>query len=450
MQSTLCVIIGNVTKKPGFTPSNATPAIQKIDVGEIIGIVASVFVAIAMAMCLFRLWKNKCRRNSMMCIKQKDYDYAEDEIMNDGYDNVKMSGIAQKTMKGRANSTIDFKSQINLVSCDSKREIPRSCFEITKQIGSGNLGTVSKGELHDLYHKGSKTVVAIKATKGPTEGVKIRDLLHEIKIMSHIKPNLNVVSMIGSCSTDLDNRRELWLITEFCHHGELKGYLIENQKQLLSGAEDDLINSRCLLNWSHDIAKGMDFLSSNNIMHGDLGAGNVMLDGSPIQAGLPVAKVAGFGLSKKLETGQNYEKEERVYVPWKWMAIEYLTSDYLTMTSDVWSFGVFLWEMFSCGQTPYGNQDFNDVMTLLEEGPLCPLPCPLKNEAVAGWDPEELYHELSNMCFVRDPNERATFSKVSETIEKRLTEKEMLYYANMEEKYQSEYCNAYLKFAKSS
>ena len=88
-------------------------------------------------------------------------------------------------------------------------------------------------------------------------------------------------------------------------------------------------------------------------------------------------------------------------------------------------------------------------MTLFKEGPLCPLPCPLKDEGVTGWNPEELYHELSKMCFVRDPYERATFSKVSETIEKRLTEKEMLYYANMEETYQSEYCNTYLKFGKS-
>ena len=213
--------------------------------------------------------------------------------------------------------------------------------------------------------------------------------------------------------------------------------------------EDDSINSRCLLNWSHDIAKGMEFLSSNNIMHGDLAARNVMLDDSPIQSGRPVAKVADFGLSKKLEGGQNYEKEERVYVPWKWMAYEYLTSDYFTMTSDVWSFGVVLWEMFSCGRTPYGHQDFNDVLTLLEEGPLCPLPCPLRNESVTGCDPEEVYHELSNLCFVRKANERATFKEISESIEKWLTGKEMPYYANMEEKYQSEYCNIYLKFGKS-
>ena len=253
--------------------------------------------------------------------------------------------------------------------------------------------------------------------------------------------------MIGCCSEDIDSQRELWLIIEFCHHGELKSYLIENKKQILSGTDQDLINSRCLLNWTHDVAKGMEFLSTNKIMHGDLAARNVMLDDSPIQPGRLVAKVADFGLSKQLNAGYVYEKQERVYVPWKWMAFEYLTSDYFTMTSDVWSFGVVLWEIFSCGRTPYGHKEFDDVMALLEDG--YRLPCPLNNQSVTGWNLEELYKELSDMCFVTDPNERATFSKVVESIEKRLTGKEMLYYANIEEKYQSEYCNNYLKFGKS-
>ena len=375
------------------------------------------------------------------------HELNDSERSDDGYDNLKPQSTNNDASKSRINSQMDLKSQINLLSYDSKREIPRSSFTIIKQIGSGNFGTVSKGEVFGLYRKDSKTTVAIKATKGTAEGVELRDFLHEIKIMSHIKPHLNLVSMIGSCSTDLNNQRELWLIIEFCHHGELKSYLIENKKHILSGTDQDSINSRCLLNWSHDVAKGMEFLSSNKIMHGDLAARNIMLDDSPIQPGRLVAKVADFGLSKQLNSGYVYEKQDRVYVPWKWMAFEYLTSDYFTMTSDVWSFGVVLWEMLSCGRTPYGHQDYNDVLTLLED-PKYKLPYPLDNKSVTGWDPEDLYNELSNMCFMRDPNERPPFSKVIESIEKRLTGKEMLNYANMEEKYQSEYCNNYMKFGK--
>ena len=191
-----------------------------------------------------------------------------------------------------------------------------------------------------MYQKGSKTTVAIKATKGTTEGVQLRDFLHEIKIMSHIRPHLNLVNMIGSCSRDLENQRKLWLIIEFCHCGELKCYLIENKKQLLSGTEDDSINSRCLLNWSHDIAKGMEFLSSNNIRHGDLAARNVMLDDSPIQSGRPVAKVADFGLSKQLETGQNYKKENSLMINLK--NIKSFIKRWLALTKNVqYSFKLF-------------------------------------------------------------------------------------------------------------
>ena len=92
----------------------------------------------------------------------------------------------------------DVKSQANLLPYDTKREIPRTMFEIKKQIGIGNFGTVSVGELTGLYSSNSKTTVAIKSTKGPAEGAELRDFLHEIKIMSYTKAHLNLVSMIGS------------------------------------------------------------------------------------------------------------------------------------------------------------------------------------------------------------------------------------------------------------
>ena len=144
-------------------------------------------------------------------------------------------------------------------------------------------------------------------------------------------------------------------------------FLIENKKQILSGIENESINSRCLLHWAHDIAKGMEFLSKSKIMHGDLAARNVMLDDNLIQPGRLVAKVADFGLSKQLDY-EKYEKETRVYVPWKWMAIEYLQTGCLTITSDVWSYGVLLWEVMAFGRTPYGHQEYDEVLTKLRSG----------------------------------------------------------------------------------
>jgi serine/threonine protein kinase len=185
----------------------------------------------------------------------------------------------------------DINSQADLLSYNPRREIDRSSFTITKKIGSGNFGTVSKGVLTGLYGENSKTTVAIKRTIGPAEGTELRDFLHEIKIMSYINPHINLVSMIGSCASDLDNEKEIWLIIEFCQYGDLKDFLIENKKNILSGSNEDTINDRCLMYWTYDIGKGMEYLSSNNIMHGDLAARNVMLDENPMQSGRLIAKV---------------------------------------------------------------------------------------------------------------------------------------------------------------
>jgi serine/threonine protein kinase len=339
----------------------------------------------------------------------------------------------------------DIKQQAHLLKYDSKREIPRSLISFTKQIGSGNFGNVSKGKLRGLSDPNLETTVAIKSINGPAEGADLRDFLREIKIMSYIKPHLNLVSMIGSCSSELENRREreMLLIIEFCHYGDLKIFLSKRKNEILSGPKEGTINSKSLLYWAHDVSKGMQFLSNNKIMHGDLAARNIMLDDNPLEHRRPVAKVADFGLSKNFYDKQMYHKESRVFVPWKWMAIEYLTDEFFTLTSDVWSFGVVLWEILSFGKMPYGQQEYNEVLDRLEGG--YRLPCPADVENLDTWSPRELYDELAEICFEADPDKRATFTMVVERIEAKLSKDELSEYEEMNSNYQSTCCINYLK-----
>ena len=128
------------------------------------------------------------------------------------------------------------------------------------------------------------------------------------------------------------------------------------------------------------------------------------------------------------------------------MAYEYLTCDIFTMTSDVWSYGVVLWEIFSFGRIPYGPQDFNDVISQLEKG--CRLPCPYEVKDVSTWKVQRVYEDVTELCFVQDPNERGTFSHVVSVIENHLSEEELSFYAGMQEKHKLERSDYYTRLGK--
>ena len=118
----------------------------------------------------------------------------------------------------------------------------------------------------------------------------------------------------------------------------------------------------------------MDFLSERNIYHGDLAARNVLLGNDPTNANTPLAKVADFGLAKNFYEYLTYEKKNRKLVPWKWMAPEYLQTGCFTITSDVWSFGIVIWEIFSLGKEPYVGKNVEEMILKLKER--YHLPCP--------------------------------------------------------------------------
>ena len=214
----------------------------------------------------------------------------------------------------------------------------------------------------------------------------------------------------------------------------------------MSGDASQPLNNRCLLHWSYDIAKGMEHLSSNNIMHGDLAARNILLADNLIKGGRLVAKVSDFGLSKRFYNKLPYEKENRTLVPWKWMALEFLACDFLTLSSDVWSFGIVLWEILSFGRIPYGHAQLNEVLEQLEDG--YRLPCPTDITKATDWSPEKVYSSISKACFTEDPDDRANFSDVIQILKQGLTSEEISHNEELRNKYQSECGDHYLQLGK--
>lgn len=328
----------------------------------------------------------------------------------------------------------DVKAQLQNISYNSTREIKKELFEVGDEIGRGNFGKVFKGNVLSKSKHDSVITVAIKNISGKAKDKEMENALDEIKIMSIVDPHLNLVSMVGACTSELKHYGEVWLLLEFCQFGNLREYVMEHKNQILFGSLSDPLNCRSLLNWAYDIANGMQCLAKNQIMHGDLAARNILMYADPSQRGFPVAKVADFGLSKQFYDNIKYEKESRVYVAWKWMALEYLTRDYFTLTSDVWSFGVLFWEMLAFGRTPYGHQEYDELVDKLKLG--YRLLCPDEMDQITYWYPQLLFSSLSEMCFKPDPMDRASFSDVLNRIEKELTPKEVENYNDMKCNYQ--------------
>ena len=327
--------------------------------------------------------------------------------------------------------------QINCVPFIPNREMNRIDFNVNERIGEGNFGAVFKGEASGLYYPNSKTNVAIKTIHETSDPFEIEVFMAEIKILSNLDLHCNLVNMLGSHTTKIKETGEMWLLLEFCDWGDLKKVLCVNRKLIERNfsnqdSKKSGFNTRLLITWAFHIAKGMEYLATKRIMHGDLAARNILITCEDRQGEKLVAKVCDFGLSKKI-TKTYYRKIERNTVPWKWMAFEFLESNVFLMKSDVWSYGVVIWEIFSLGKEPYGDKSYDDVIQDLNNDIF--LPCPDKIKNMKAWPAEDFYSLVVSKCFVKDDKERADFSKIVKIISSMLKEEEIKSYQEVSKIY---------------
>ena len=142
-------------------------------------------------------------------------------------------------------SNHDLKNQVHKLPYNKSREIKRSRFKIEDEIGAGNFGRVFKGTVFGLLDSASTTQVAIKSIKETGNSSDIIDLLAEIKLMSQINPHPNLVSMIGSCSSELQENGDLWLLIEYCELGDFKQFLQANKTKILTNDLESLFMQQC-------------------------------------------------------------------------------------------------------------------------------------------------------------------------------------------------------------
>ena len=323
--------------------------------------------------------------------------------------------------------------QATLLPYTGKCEIDRTKFEVNQLLGGGQFGSVFEGITNDLVHPEQRIKVAIKVVNNPLDVSQLNVLMSEIKILDKLDVHLNLVNMIGACTTQLKEGK-LWLLLEYCPQSDLKRFLLKNREAILHDLKPKTTSDefeRVFIKWGHGIAKGLEYLFSKRIMHGDLAARNILIGMHGETENRYVVKITDFGLSRAFYECSTYTKQDREKIPWKWMDIYFLETGTFTMNSDVWSFGILLWEMFSLGRSPYAGANARDTISEINSGYRLPVPVEISQVKLLA----KIYEEVVNKCLLLDPKKRWTFTDLVDYFEAYLTPEEKDDYKRLEEQY---------------
>uniref|UniRef100_A0ABI7VY62 receptor protein-tyrosine kinase n=1 Tax=Felis catus TaxID=9685 RepID=A0ABI7VY62_FELCA len=334
----------------------------------------------------------------------------------------------------------------------SKWEFPRDRLKLGKPLGRGAFGQVIEADAFGIDKTATCKTVAVKMLKEGATHSEHRALMSELKILIHIGHHLNVVNLLGACTKP---GGPLMVIVEFCKFGNLSTYLRSKRNEFvpyktkgarfrqgkeyvgeitmdpkrrldsitssqssassgfveeksLSDVEEEEVSEDLYKNfltlehlicYSFQVAKGMEFLASRKCIHRDLAARNILLSEKN------VVKICDFGLARDIYKDPDYVRKGDARLPLKWMAPETIFDRVYTIQSDVWSFGVLLWEIFSLGASPYpGVKIDEEFCRRLKEGTRMRAP---------DYTTPEMYQTMLD-CWHGEPSQRPTFSELVE------------------------------------
>ncbi|XP_063086049.1 tyrosine-protein kinase Mer isoform X1 [Cavia porcellus] len=277
--------------------------------------------------------------------------------------------------------------------------IDRNLLMLGKILGEGEFGSVMEGNLKQ--QDGTSQKVAVKTMKlNNFSQREIEEFLSEAACMKDFS-HPNVIRLLGVCiEMSSQGIPKPMVILPFMKYGDLHTYLLYSR--LETGPKH--IPLQTLLRFMVDIALGMEYLSNRSFLHRDLAARNCML-----RDDMTVC-VADFGLSKKIYSGDYYRQGRIAKMPVKWIAIESLADRVYTSKSDVWAFGVTMWEIATRGMTPYPGVQNHEMYDYLLHGHRLKQP----EDCL-----DELY-EIMFSCWSADPLDRPTFSVLRLQLEKLL------------------------------
>ncbi|XP_074484131.1 macrophage colony-stimulating factor 1 receptor 2-like isoform X2 [Sebastes fasciatus] len=329
-------------------------------------------------------------------------------------------------------------------------EFPRDKLRLGAVVGSGAFGKVVEATAYGLGTN-NVTRVAVKMLKPSAHSEEREALMSELKILGHLGYHDNIVNLLGACTRG----GPMLMITEYCSHGDLLNFLraraqdfmacvvsvdevegeafykntaaqnarlrsdsgiscssdYQEMQPVLSpgqthqGVQTNRVSVTDLMRFSYQVAQGLDFLSTRNCIHRDVAARNVLLTDRR------VAKICDFGLARDIRNDDSYIVQGNARLPVKWMAPESIFQCVYTVQSDVWSYGVLLWETFSLGKSPYPNVAVDtNFYKMIQDG---------RHMDQPDFAPAEMY-ELMTLCWSLEPTDRPTFKMIGQLIDRLL------------------------------
>ncbi|XP_003739426.2 tyrosine-protein kinase transmembrane receptor Ror2 [Galendromus occidentalis] len=283
-----------------------------------------------------------------------------------------------------------------------KLEYPRNDIVYIRDLGQGAFGRVFQAKAPNIRKGEDFTVVAVKMLKDNASDELLQDFEREACLMAEFQ-HPNIVKLLGVCCIG----SPMCLIFEYMERGDLKEFLRSCSPSnyiVRSGSTNVFTDSRLSfldqLDLAAQIAAGMVYLSDMKFVHRDLATRNCLISEDM------TVKISDFGLSQKIYTANYYKGSEHDAVPIRWMPLEAILYNRFTVESDIWAFGVVLWEIFSFGMQPYFGKTHEEVVRYVKEGNI--LSCP-------DGTPSSVY-ALMKACWNPKPNSRPNFKTIFNSV----------------------------------
>uniref|UniRef100_A0A8C3AX19 Tyrosine-protein kinase receptor n=1 Tax=Cyclopterus lumpus TaxID=8103 RepID=A0A8C3AX19_CYCLU len=278
-------------------------------------------------------------------------------------------------------------------------EVAREKIALSRELGQGSFGMVYEGLAKGVVKDEPETHVAIKTVNESASMRERIEFLNEASVMKEFNCH-HVVRLLGVVSQG----QPTLVIMELMTRGDLKSYLRSLRPKEQQWSSLSLPPLKKMLQMAGQIADGMAYLNANKFVHRDLAARNCMV------AEDFTVKIGDFGMTRDIYETDYYRKGGKGLLPVRWMSPESLKDGVFTTTSDVWSFGVVLWEIATLSEQPYQGLSNEQVLRFVMEGGLLEKPqnCP------------DMLFELMRMCWQYNPKMRPAFVEIISSLKDEL------------------------------